>query len=226
MKKSCTMFRRCLIILLGTVLLFVSPACSFAPASSGSVAKNYGANLIVNPGAEDGPGDASGEVPVKQIPGWTMHGDIDVLPYGAHGVVGPTDPGPSNRGANLFTGGPDTPNTSASQSINISSNSSDIETNGVSYTFTGYLGGYGTQGDNATLIVQFEDHAGKVLGTAQIGPVSVADRKGQTELVQRSTTGNVPKGSVTLVVTLRMLRTFGTDNDGYADNLSLILRKS
>lgn len=84
----------------------------------------------------------------------------------------------------------------------------------------------GTQGDNATLIVQFKDHSGKALGTAQIGPVSIADRKNQTQLVQRSTTGNVPQGSVTLVVTLRMLRTFGTDNDGYADNLSLILRKS
>jgi hypothetical protein len=180
----------------------------------------------VNSGAENGPSDASGKDPVSQIPGWIMNGDIDVLPYGAHGIVGSSDPGPVNRGKNLFTGGPDTPDTSASQSIDLSSESTDIDNGEVSYTLAGYLGGYGSQDDNALVFIQFKDSTGKILSTAHIGPVSVADRKGQTELVLRTTTGKVPKGTIKLVVTLHMIRTFGTDNDGYADNLSLILQKS
>lgn len=228
MNGSMKILRHCLVIPIATLLLFFSTACSLFPVSGGSTPRNYGSNLLANPGAENGPGDSGGETPVSQIPGWTRNGDIDVLPYGAHGIVSLSDPGPSNRGQKLFTGGPDTPNTSASQTIDLSSQiaGKSIENDEISYTLSGYLGGYGSQGDNATLLVQFEDHAGKILGTAQIGPVSVTDRRNQTELLQRTTTGKVPKGTVKLVVTLRMIRTFGTDNDGYADNLSLILQKS
>ncbi len=179
----------------------------------------------MNPGAENGPGDIDGDKPVSKIPGWTIHGDIDVVPYGTAGVAGPDDPGPSNRGKNLFTGGPDTPNTSASQVIDVSSSSSDIKGGSISYTLSGYLGGFSSQEDNAVLVVQFEDSTGKVLATAQIGPVSAADRQNTTELLQRKTSGKVPPGTVKLVVTLRMTRTEGTYNDGYADELSLIFQK-
>src|SRR5207249_11898672 len=161
--------------------------------------------------------------PVSQIPGWLRNGNIDVLPYGAHGIVALSDPGPANRGNNVFTGGPDTPDTSASQSIDVSSESTDIDNDEVSYTLAGYLGGYGDQDDNALVFVQFEDQAGKILSTAHIGPVSVADRKGQTALLQRSTTGKVPKGTVKLLVTPNKIRTFGPDNEGYADTLQQVL---
>lgn len=75
------------------------------------------------------------------------------------------------------------------------------------------------------LVVQFEDSAGKVLTKAQIGPVSAADRQNATGLLQRKASGKVPPGTVKLVVTLRMTRTDGAYNDGYADNLSLIFQK-
>jgi hypothetical protein len=179
----------------------------------------------VNPGAEDGPSDSTGDQPVSKIPGWTTHGDIDVVPYGVNGVAGVSDPGPANRGKNLFTGGPDTPNTSASQVIDVSSGSSDINSGSVSYTLSGYLGGFSSQEDNAVLVVQFEDSTGKVLATAQIGPVSAADRQDNTGLLLRKTSGKVPPSTVKLVVTLRMTRTGGAYNDGYADELSLILQK-
>lgn len=221
--------RRRFTVLVGILFLLVSTGCSLFPSSPTTPTAGssgiYGSNLIVNPGAENGPSDADGDTPVSKIPGWTMHGDIDVVPYGANGVAGPNDPGPADRGKNLFTGGPDTPNTSASQVIDVSSSSSDIKSGGVSYTLSGYLGGFSSQEDNAVLVVQFEDSAGKVLATAQIGPVSAADRQNNTGLLQRKTSGKVPPGTVKLVVTLRMTRTAGAYNDGYADDLSLIFQK-
>ena len=214
---------RSLVVLTGILLLLLPTACSLpGSGTSGS----YGSNLIVNPGAESGPGDTTTDKPVSQIPGWTKQGDFDVVPYGANGVAGLSDPGPSDRGKNLFTGGPDTPNTSASQTIDVTSNSSDINNGSVSYTLSGYLGGFSSQEDNARLTVKFEDSSGKVLATAHIGPVSATDRQNTTGILKRSTTGKVPKDTVKLVVTLLMTRTDGEYNDGYADNLSLILQKS
>ena len=222
--------KHCLIISTGTLLLLLSTACSLLPSSPTSPTTGtsgiYGKNLIVNPGAEDGPSDSTGDQPVSKIPGWTKNGDFDVVPYGANGVAGTTDPGPANRGKNMFTGGPDTPNTSASQIIDVSSGSSDIKSGSVSYTLSGYLGGFSSQEDNAVLVVQFEDSTGKVLATAQVGPVKAADRQNATGLLQRKTTGKVPPETVKLVVTLRMTRTDGEYNDGYADELSLILQKA
>ncbi|GCE14360.1 hypothetical protein [Tengunoibacter tsumagoiensis] len=210
---------------IGTLLLLVTacgPTPSPSPTTTGS--GNYGTNLIVNPGAENGPSDAKADKPVSKIPGWTLHGDLDVVPYGVDGVTAASDPGPSDRGKNLFTGGPDSPIISASQTIDISSDSSDIAKGSVTYTLSGYLGGFSGQDDNAILAVQFQDTSNKVLAQTQIGPIKAADRQNATELLQRTATGKIPVGTVKLVVTLTMNRTDGAYNDGYADSLSLILQ--
>lgn len=210
----------------GILFLLLVSACSSPLTPTTPASGNiYGKNLIVNPGAEDGPADTGADVPVKKIPGWTQQGDCDVVPYGADGVVGVHDPGPSARGKNLFTGGPDTGKTSLSQTIDASAESADIQGGGVSYTLSGYLGGFSSQEDNAVLTVQFKDASGKVLGTASIGPVTAKDRQETTELLQRSTTGKLPSGTTSLVITLSMTRAEGSYNDGYADNLSLVLNK-
>ncbi len=84
------------------------------------------------------------------------------------------------------------------------------------------MGGFLTDGDNATLSITFKSALGSPLGTASIGPVSAADRGNVTGLLPRSTSGNVPTGTRQIDVLLQMTRTDGASNDGYADNLSLV----
>ncbi len=49
------------------------------------------------------------------------------------------------------------------------------------YALSGWLGGFSSQGDNATLVVTFENSSGKAVGTTKIGPVTAAQRKDVSE---------------------------------------------
>ncbi len=112
---------------------------------------------------------------------------------------------------------------SATQSIDVSSaDAAAIDTGNTPFNLSGYLGGFSTDGDNATLSITFKSALGSPLGTASIGPVSAADRGNVTGLLPRSTSGNVPTGTRQIDVLLQMTRTAGAFNDGYADNLSLV----
>jgi predicted small secreted protein len=183
-----------------------------------------GKNLIVNGDAESGPGTMDGSTPVTNIPGWTPMGNFDVVVYGASGGYPlDTDPGPTDRGKNFFSGGPDDDVSTGTQIIDVSSVATMLDTGAVSYTLSGWLGGYADQNDNATLTIQFQDASGKTLGQGQFGPVMAADRNNVTSFIQKTAQGNAPKGTRKILVTLTMTRTDGSANDGYADNLSLTL---
>jgi hypothetical protein len=73
-------------------------------------AVGFGVNLIENPGAEGGLATTDEDLLVGVIPGWTLSGNFNVIAYGFVGPSGPyptlADPGPSYRGNNFFTGGP------------------------------------------------------------------------------------------------------------------------
>jgi hypothetical protein len=71
--------------------------------------------------------------------------------------------------------------------------------------------------------VSFRNASGTELIAATIGPVTSTDRGGVTGLLLRSTSGSLPVGARTAVVTLTLTRLEGTANDGYADDLSLVL---
>ena len=71
--------------------------------------------------------------------------------------------------------------------------------------------------------MSFRNANGTELATATIGPVASADRSATTGLLFRSTSASLPVGVRTAVVTLTLTRLEGTANDGYADNLSLVL---
>ncbi|HEX6777739.1 MAG TPA: hypothetical protein VF099_06030 [Ktedonobacterales bacterium] len=185
------------------------------------------ANLIVNPGAENGAADPDGGTPVTTIPGWTIAGgEFDVVQYQASSGNYPavTDPGPTDRGKNFFCGGPSDDVSTATQTIDVSKDALKLDTGLVGYVLSGWLGGFSDQDDNAALSIQFEDASGKALGKAQIGPVLAADRNNVTGFLSRTTTGKAPKGTRKIVVTLTMTRVSGSANDGYADNLSLTLQ--
>lgn len=157
-------------------------------------------------------------------PGWTTTGNFTVVEYGAPGgFPAPNDPGPPSRGANFFAGGVSNGLSEASQVIDLSSIASAVDASCVTFALDGYLGGFDGQGDNATLTVTFRDAGNASLGSAAIGPVDSAARAGLTGLVLRSTSGAVPSGTRNVLVSLVMTRTDGSYNDGYADNLRLVL---
>ena len=154
-------------------------------------------------------------------PGWTSVGEATAVQYGVSGWLALADPGPSDRGLNSFTGGASDATSSLTQTVNVNQYSSAIDASQVTYVLSGWLGGYSSQDDSATLTVTFQNAAGVALGTGSIGPVLASDRADVTGLLSRSSAGAVPSGTRTVLVVLSMNRTAGTANDGYADNLSL-----
>src|SRR5262249_22704078 len=94
------------------------------------------------------------------------------------------------------------------------------------FDLSAYLGGFEDQEDHAVLTVTFLDRDGKKLGEAQVGPVTALERKKTTGLLLRSTRGKVPAGVRKLVIRLTFTRFSGSDNDGSADNLSLVFTEA
>ncbi len=182
----------------------------------------FGANLLVNGDAESGTGSADGSV--VSTPGWTTNGNFTVLQYGAGGGFPlATDPGPANRGVNFFAGGPNNAASSATQLVDVSAGGATIDGGKVAFKLAGYLGGWSSQDDNATLTATFLSANNATLGTATIGPVMAADRNNATGLLYRSASGALPVGTRSVSFTLQTNRLAGSYNDGYADNLSFVL---
>lgn len=166
-----------------------------------------GTNLIVNGGAENGTAGWTG------FDGYSMFQSVD---YGSNWVL-PTQPGPVDRGAKMFTG----LNAQAAgyQTIELGA----LAGQQLHYDLTGWLGGWSSQEDNALLYVSFLDTVGNEIGSASIGPLTAADRNNQTGLFFRSASGDLPTGTASLQFSLSMERLGGGDNDGYADNLSFVV---
>lgn len=201
-----------------------------SPASPQSL---VGVNLITNPGADASPGYLGYEPEVSpDLPGWVRSAYLTADSYqDGSGDLYQYTGGPADAGANYFYGGvtvtdPNNPATTGFQDIDVSSAGSLIDGGGVTYTLSGWLGGYSSQNDNCQITVTFETWSGSSLGTATIGPVLAADRQDNSSLVFRTTNGNVPKGTRMVHVLMTITRTDGENNDGLADSLSLVLGPS
>ena len=188
------------------------------------VAQVFGPNLIVNGNAETGPGSPDGTtLPVPNAPSWTLAGNFTVVQYNAPGGFPlSTDPGPPARGSNYFAGG-NNASSSAAQTINVAAGAAAIDGGTATYSLSGWLGGFSSQDDNATLTVTFRNAGATAIGSASIGPVMAADRGSATGMLLRNAAGAVPAGTRTIDVVLQLTRVSGTYNDGYADELSLVL---
>ena len=179
-----------------------------------------GQNLILNPGAEAGPGTSSDSV--VKVPDWKQTGGFTAAQYSwSGGDISATSPGPSTRGKNYFYGGPAAATSTGTQLITLAPGAAS--SNNLVYVLSGWLGGYGDQGDDATLYASFEGPNGKAVSKARIGPVTAAQRNGTSELLFRDVSGAVPPTTQAVLVQLVMQRSSGNDNDGMADNLSLVL---
>lgn len=179
---------------------------------TGSASWALGTNVIANGNAEGG------------TTSWTAIGPFETHPYDFSGDwPSPADPGPPVRGTSLFAGGAITGITTATQLMNLSADATQIDAGAITFQLSGYLGGYGTEHDNARLTVELQNGGGTALATATIGPVTAADRADVTGLFLRSATGAVPVGTRQALLTLTMTYVDGVYNDGYSDNLSLVL---
>jgi hypothetical protein len=194
---------------------------SVAPAGAAML----GENLILNPGAELGPpaGNVNGNF---TIPFWNqLVGNATVLSYGDPSGVGPTpfDPGPADRGMNLFGGGPvsgvePTPFSVLGQEIDVSDLAGVIDTGAVDFDLEAFLGGFKDSPDKVSLFAFFLNATLATLGFAAVGPVTRDDRGNMTGLFFREQTGDLPAGTRFVSVSLEFDPHFA-----FADNLSLIL---
>ena len=174
-----------------------------------------GKELVINGDAEAGP------TPTTFLPGWQSNLMV-ANAYGATGFPTKTDPGPASRGTYFFYAGNNAVST-ASQGIDLGACAALIDKGVLTATLAAYLGGFTGQDDSAKVDARFQDAQKKVRNTATIGPVLNADRANATGLVLRTTTADVQAGTRAVSVTLTSTRLLGASNDGYADNLSLML---
>jgi hypothetical protein len=202
-------------VLLVLIALLLTPFAAQAAVPAG--------NLVANPGAEASAG-ADDAVGVNPPASWGTTSNFTALVYGS-----PDFPGPrAGGGANFFAGGPDNAASLAEQVVDVSGAASDIDAGRVTLTLSADLGGFATQEDNARVAAVLEDANGDTtFATAQVGPVSAADRNQTTMLLPRTTQAAVPAGTRRIRVTIHATRVGGGSyNDGYADNVSLDLSRT
>lgn len=190
-------------------------------AQAGGV--ELGKNLLKNGGAEAGTGSSNGG-PVDSVPKWSPEGNFTVVQYGVSGFPTADSPGSARRGLNFFSGGPSNALSSAAKTVSLKALAGVIDAGGVQATLSGYLGGYGAQDDHVDLRVRFLDAGGTELAVLSLPTVLAADRGGVSGMLKRSAKAVVPAGSRSAQVSLTMVRTEGSYNDGYADVLSLVLK--
>ncbi|MEY2512083.1 MAG: hypothetical protein QOE26_2846 [Verrucomicrobiota bacterium] len=193
-------------------------------AYEGSISNSlYGRNLVVNGDADALAGSPTGAT--IGIPSWGVAGAFTAVPYNSAGGFPnlATDMVPANHGYGFFAGG-NASGSAATQIISVLAVGSQIDTGKVAYTFSADLGGFSTDGDNATVSLSFRDGSGMAIGPdVLLGPVTPANRGNKTGFLPRSANGSVPAGTRNLRVVVTMIRSNGNANDGYADNISVVL---
>lgn len=176
-------------------------------AWSAQAGVTFGSNLIVNGDAEAG------------TTGWStydVYSPIQAVDYGVNWVR-PDQPGPSDRGTQMFTG------TGAYAVAWQLLDLGDTTTVPQAFTLSGWLGGWAAQGDNTLLYASFLGSDSTEIGHAELGPVTPADRGNATGLFYREVSNWLPVGTAAVTFWLSMERQGGGDNDGYADNLAFVL---
>jgi len=213
-------------------LINSSLACLILAALAGTLSNPafaqsfFGRNLVVNPGAEDGPAPSGNPPLVRPIPGWTVtSGNLTIELYGTSGgFPSASSPGPPNRGNRFFSGGPNTLTSSfAVQAIDIPLEAiAAIDAGNVKYELSGWMGGFTSQPDAANIEAIF-DISGGSSSNVTIGPITPVDRKGITGLLYAVKTGIVPKNTRKIEIVLNMIGGTGNYDDAYVDEVSLVL---
>jgi hypothetical protein len=205
---------------LGRCLVGLAAVSLCAAASAGAVVPS--GNLLVNPGAEAAPGasDSGTQLPV---PGWTVESTFTAVQYGTSGFLTAADSAALGGGVNFFAGGPGGATSAATQVVDVSGAAAEIDAGKVGATLSALLGGYSTQTDHAAVTATFLNGAGAPAGTVGLPTVTPAQRNQVTALVARTASAAVPAGTRQISVRIDAIRDEGSYNDGYIDNVSLVL---
>ncbi len=202
-------------------------ASIFLISTNISHALTFGDNIITNGGAEDSRGFTDGRL-VKVKKWQTTDGTFTVIKYGKNdNFLTLTSPGPAKkiRGKNYFSGGDGSQLSRAIKTVKLSSIAKIIDTNKVSFKLSGFFGGWKEQDDNAVLTAEFLNVSKQPISQVSIGSVLAADRANISRLLPRKLRGVIPAGTRSIRLVLTMIRVVGKFNDGYADNLSMVLAK-
>lgn len=181
-------------------------------------------NLVFNGDAELDRGMPDQQIH-QNIAGWNNPGPfgVTVVEYGSpDGYPGPDDPGPSQRGRNFFCGGASGVST-ATQRIDLFAIADAIDSTEAVFTLAACLGGYADQRDYATVSVRWFDEDMHVLGITRLDPVMPDEREGATGLFRKEATGTPPSMARWAEVEIMCVRDAGSGNDGYVDDVSLVI---
>jgi uncharacterized protein (TIGR03437 family) len=172
-----------------------------------------GTNLVVNGNAEAGPNARAPNLALY-VPGWSTTNEASVAAYGGGtNWIQTIDPGPADRGTNLFWGGSGYLSTMY-QEIDVSAAASLIDAGQVTYAISAWLGSQGGLISPA-LTYTFLDWSGsQLVATSQLGHDTLRD----TGLIEVAHSDTLPAG--TRVV--HILLTFPYANS-MADDISFTL---
>jgi hypothetical protein len=153
-------------------------------------------------------------------PGWLVTGNATQARYGASSIF----PGASSEyGSQFLAGGPGSAVSTATQQFVATEHDTQlyIDIDYVSFELRAWLGGTSSQGDEATVELQCKDGLGNLLKSQVLGPVTAAERNGETVLLLRQTSGRVPAGTRHIDCIVTMTRLDGSYNNAFADDLIL-----
>jgi hypothetical protein len=201
----------------------VAVAALLLCASSVFAQTELNTNLLVNGDAESQTVPADENI-VSAPTGWTSTPfSFTVVRYDADGPEGKLNTVDSSNiggGDNYFAGGPDNDHSSSAQFIGFSSDRfDDIDHGKLTAVLSAFLGGYLGHGDRMIIRAQFLDENNNLLSQFHIGPVTPLERQNLSQLEQRTNRLVVPAGARSVVVTMDAVRTDGTYNRAYADNV-------
>ncbi len=128
------------------------------------------------------------------IPGWTVSGTVNVLPYNLTGLLQSTDPAPADHLFQYFTGGPNNgAGGTLTQDIDVSSLAGIISGGSIKFTAAAFLGSVKGAGlaPPAQMAVAFKNSSGQTFNTVTLGPLGYASNG--TSLQQQI--GLVPPGT-------------------------------
>ena len=110
------------------------------------------------------------------------------------------------------------------QQVVVTSLARPIDRGEITASLSALLGGWGDQEDAMVVQAVFRNDRREPIGEPlAIGPVTARDRGNRTSLLPRASSQKAPAGTRRIEVTMIARRTGGEFNDGYADNVSLVL---
>ena len=186
-------------------------------------------NLLINGGFE-GPGPAATSTQSPAIPGWQRTGGMTYARYGlpSHLYLPSRVAAPRylTGGLSFLWGGSSTATgglTEAFQTVDVSAAAASIDAGRAQANLSAHLGGAVGLRDRMSARAAFENAAGQMLGSFQIGPVTAADRHALTTLVRRAGSAAVPRDTRRIRVTLTSVDEDKIRSSATADNVRLTL---